>query len=236
MVNCRRRVRYLIDDHSAKPTFNDYRLNYLLGMAAQNIGKKLVASPLSTPYVSVALVAGTYDYVITASTEFGTIWKVERNSDGDELVPRSLDYMVSVFKQDTSGALGRSAPTDYATWEEEGPSGTNTTRIRVGPTPAAADTLRVYNTRPVALSGDASDVADSATLPFVSQFLRVIEAETAVLCVAAMSDDELSQRKLSRTNYLAKLNEIVQDGIREENWRRRALNNGLQHMIDEVEA
>ena len=178
-----------------------FRLNQAIEKHSQLVAGRTIR-PRET-ISSVALVANTYDYSLSA--EIMGVHQVFLNSNGFELGYLPFTDFNAFYRQETASPVG-GTPMQYTVWE-----GTNgALRIRVGPTPAAADTLKVHNgIVPVALS------ADSTSIFCTRELLRAIECFAAAECVMLLSEDELAKLKTTR-GYAAVLMDQAEQGIKSD--------------------
>ena len=217
-------IRYLIDDlDKSNYAISSVRMVQMMNGAMQSIAGRTVI-PFEDVY-DIDLVAGTYDYSLSGIE--GAIHNVWLAITGMDLERMTFDDMVAEFKQDTSNAYPQGRPRYYSLHETSG----QLLKIRVAPTPntlASFDTLKVrHSLIPNALTVEASAV------PFSDTLLRAFERQVAAECVLAMSPDDRKKRMIGMEQVRDWL-EMVEMGIREENFRQRVASGATQDRIMEV--
>jgi hypothetical protein len=205
-------IRLLIDDLDRDTyAINPHRLSLIIRRKVQLLTARTF-QPLVTP-TTIALVAGTFDYTVTGTPN--SIRQLILNSDGTPLERLPLPELNAIYKQDTLGAAGRGTPRHFAMYELN----TQVNKIRVGPTPSAADTLDIYYDIYPASNVGNPDTA-SSDVPFGDIMLAALEKSVAAECVLAMDDADRKRRKLSR-EYAGALAAEAEALIAAENWRQR---------------
>jgi hypothetical protein len=224
-------VRLLIDDVDADQyAISIPKMSVIIAKAVQLIAVRSYQS-LSAAPTSLALVAGTTDYSLAASPT--AIRQVILNSDGVPLDRIPLEQLNEMFRQDTAVSAGRGIPRYYAVYDVNNPaSGADTTcKIRVGPTPSAADSLKIYyDLIPTRNTGNYIENA-AAVIPFSPPLVSAVESTAAAECVASMDDDDIKRRKISR-GYAQVLLQNAERMILESNFRQRMME--AQDEVDEV--
>ena len=214
-------IRLLIDDLDPDSyAISSVRMHQYLQGQMHVMGTRLIL-PMEA-VTSVSVVAGTYDYTITGTV--GDVRKVLDNATGRELVPMTFDDICSAYLQDTDESVSGD-PAAYALYE----TSAQASKMRVGPTPSASGTLKVYyGIIPAALTTDAS------TIPFSAPLLRALERLTAAECVAVMGAQDRQKRMVS-PDVVRLWREMAEQAITNENYRMRTMG-ALQRRIAEVEA
>jgi hypothetical protein len=217
-----RNIRLLIDDNNPQQfSISSVRMAQLIQGQMQLIGQR-VFLPMESVF-SVTLVASTYDYTLTGVV--GDIRQIIDNATGLELDQQTLDYMVQIYRQDSATSTSTGTPRDYALLE----TSAQLSRIRVGPTPSASGTLKVYyGIIPTSLT------ADSSTIPFSAPLLRGLERAVAAECVAIMSDVDRQTRMISKDS-VALWQQMSEEAIRQENGRMRLMGSGTQADVMELD-
>jgi hypothetical protein len=224
-------VRLLIDDTDREQyAISVFKLSAILNRTIQLVATRTYQS-LSAAPTSLSLVAGTVDYSLVGAPT--SIRQIVLNSDGIELEKIDLATLNDMFRQDASGAsASRGIPRFFALYETNSAvAGTETTcKIRVGPTPSAADTLRIYyDLLPNRDSGDW--LTGPGAIPLSPPLISAVENLTASSCLMSMDDDDLKRRKISR-GYAQILERDAEKMIAEHNFRQRMLE--AQDTVDEV--
>lgn len=181
----RNRVRVLIHDTlTGNLAVSDERLNQMIDSANLQVGNVLGYSDTWLTS-AVTLVAGTTEYSFTAG-EYQTLTILRRASDKRMLrkqTMRDLEALRDGAATDTRGSV-----TDYALYETTG----QLIKLRVYPTPSAADTLDAFvSTTVTALS------ADSDAIPHSRGGVQALEYMVAAECVGSMTPEDLMDRHLS---------------------------------------
>ena len=184
----RGRIQELIGDvNPAERVVGQFRYDEVIGRNMHLLGARCAMGRDSV--VSVTLVAGTYDYAVHATLQYRDVSQVFLNDDGAELgfVPR--EQFDAYYLQDTADPVSSGTPREYTVYENT----SSLTRIRVGPTPDAAGTLKVH-----ASSIPALLTSDGATIPFSLELLRALESQCAAEIVLMLGQDALAKLGLDR--------------------------------------
>jgi len=213
-------VRYLIDDLDPDDyAISSVRMHQYLQGQMQVMSTRLIL-PMEA-VTSVAVTGGTYDYTLTGIV--GDVRKVLWSETGRELARMTFDDICSAYLQDTDEAVS-GEPCAYALYE----TSAQASKLRLGPTPDASGTLKLYyGIIPAALTTDAS------VIPFSAPLLRALERLTAAECVAVMSGQD-KQRRMVGPESVRLWREMAEQAIVNENYRMRSMG-ALQSRIVEVE-
>lgn len=185
----RGRIQELIGDvNPAERVVNQFRYDEVIGRNMHLLGARCAMGRDSV--ASVTLVAGTYDYAVHASLQYRDVSQVFLNDDGAELGFVPLGQFNAYYLQDTADPRSSGTPREYTVYENT----SSLLRIRVGPTPDAAGTLKVHgSTIPVLLT------SDSASIPFSLELLRALESQCAAEIALMLGPDALAKLGLAST-------------------------------------
>lgn len=138
----------------------------------------------------VTLVSGTDLYTLSGSAEYGSVVRLRLASTGNE-IPILSAQEFEAYRQGQTVAVPASG-TPVAAMLYESP--TQTTRLRVWPTPNAADTLDAFFT---VMPLGTSLTADASTIPFDTLGLSALAHEVAGRLSAKVTAEVLAQIGLS---------------------------------------
>lgn len=215
-------IRVLIDDLDPEArAISTIRMTHLVDRKVRWITSRTF-QPLATT-TTISLVAGTFDYNLSRIPT--SVRQLILNSDGVPLERLSLPELNATYRQDTAVPLGNGTPRHYALYELDG----EIVRVRIGPTPAVADTVDVYyDAYP---TFDADDM--TTTIALNKSMLMALEKACAAECLLMMTKKDLARRKVNPAVAQAWMAEVEQ-AIADENWRHRMYES--QERVDEVNA
>lgn len=241
LVDVRDRVRLLTGDvDPGRPAVGTLRMNAMIeGRLIEFSGRTFRHDEAVQ---TVTLVASTYDYTLTGET-FG-VQEVLRNSDGYALRRQTMEYMNEHYRQDTSSPVASAnLPVDYAIFELAGTtaSAVQRTRIRVGPTPNASGSLKVWsnvipalltmynyygddNVTEVGLGDNLSPGAANGDGLFIVALVHAVAGD----CVLSMPEEERKRLAIS-TQIVPVWQRISDNALKGHNWRMR-LNSAQSHV------
>jgi hypothetical protein len=151
---------------------------------------------------SVTLVAGTYDYAVSASLTIQSVSQAFLNSTGDELVFVPFDEFNAYYKQDTALPRASGTPAEFTLWENT----SGLTRVRFGPTPSAAGTVKIH------YSSITSPTTDSGFILFADDLITALVSWCAADIVVALDRAILTARGLDKSSagpWIAEANQII---------------------------
>lgn len=140
--------------------------------------------------LTVAVVAGTYDYTLDVTKTIATVSSVYDYTNWWELEFLEFEAFNRAFRENTVNPPISGRLSHYTLWETAGQLGT----LRVGPMPNAATSLRVhYGILPAALA------SESTAIPFTLELQRALESFSAAELISTLGDERLQKLGLSRS-------------------------------------
>ena len=216
----RGRIQEILGDvNPSERVVNQFRLDETIGRNMHLIAGRAMMPRDSV--TSVALVASTYDYSLSASLTYQMVEQVLLDSTGREIAFVPFAQFNAYYRQDTAQPIGTGTPQEYTLYETT----TNILKIRFGPTPSASDTAKVH-----AAAVPALLTADSSVIPFAHTLIRGLESACAAEIVLALSDEALGRLGLSR-GVARKWSADAEGAIHDYNVRQRRMGAQQNHIL-----
>ena len=213
----RNRVKEVLGDmNPSDQVVGEYRYDEIVRGNVQVVASR-ANMPRNSP-VSISLLAGTYDYAVSATLTYQSIAQVLLNSNGRELVFVPFEQFNAYYKQETAEPHGSGTPVEWTAYENT----SGLTRMRFGPTPDESDTAKVH--------ANSIPLLDPASISFSDDLVRALIYSCASEVLLMLNDEQRAKLGLD-TKVAAKWAADVERAIHGYNVRQQNLGAVANHVL-----
>jgi len=206
-------VRYLMRDRKAAQYAVDTPELYRCVISnAQRLAAECGHGAEWIAGIATLTVGSLADITLLTTVEYRMIGRLRIAETQWQLDKLSLNE-INDLRIGLTSSSSQGDPTAYAMWEDE----SQHVKIRLNTVPSTARTLDALRESVV-----PEAYTDATVLPFVSEFLRVIEKAAALELVAKLSMEEVQRIQLN-LSVLPQWKEDVERGMHEERRRKARL-------------
>jgi len=216
----RGRIKELLGDvRPAEPIFTQFRYDECINRNIQMFMGRAIAQDTT---LTVSLVAGSYDYTVTAIIgEVKSAWQAFLSGTGAELTYLPLEELNNLYHQESSAAAASGDPAYFSLYE----STTQVWKVRVAPTPASSGSLILYQSVTLDLP-----TSEGSSIAMDEQLIRALECAVAADLIETADQATLQAGRISRA-AVPTFRLQAEQGLKDHNQRRMGMGRRQNYVL-----